>query len=115
MTRIFISYRRSDSATIAGRIYDRLAAAFTENNVFKDSYGIQPGEDFRGKIREQIATCDVVLVIIGSTWLSVTEADNPRLRRLDNPADWVRVEVETGLQRDKAVVIPLLVGGASMP
>lgn len=115
MTRIFISYRRSDSATIAGRIYDRLAGEFGEDNVFKDSYGIVPGEDFRGKIREQVALCDVLLVVIGPAWLHVTEQNNPGLRRLDNPNDWVRLEVETGLQRRGAVVIPVLVSGAAIP
>jgi hypothetical protein len=115
MTRIFISYRRTDSATIAGRIYDRLVDEFGEDNVFKDTYGITPGDDFRGVIREQVALCDVVLVIIGTIWLNITEADNPALRRLDNPADWVRIEVETALQRNSARVIPVLVNGASMP
>ncbi|HEX2909003.1 MAG TPA: SUMF1/EgtB/PvdO family nonheme iron enzyme [Phototrophicaceae bacterium] len=115
MPKIFISYRRADSATITGRIYDRLVSAFGETNVFKDSYGIQIGEDFRGKIREQIATCDVVLIIIGPVWLNITETGDPNQRRLDNPGDWVRVEVETALQRDKVMAIPILVGNASMP
>lgn len=113
MTRIFISYRRSDSATIAGRIYDRLVDTFGEDNVFKDTYSINPGEDFRGKIRETVAQCDVVLVIIGDTWLTVT--DQTGQRRLDNVGDWVRIEVETGLQRDGALVIPVLVENAPMP
>lgn len=113
--KVFISYRRSDSAMIAGRISDRLVTEFGQDTVFKDSYSILPGQDFRGKIRESVAYSDVVLVIIGPTWLSVTERDDATFRRLDNPDDWVRLEVETGLQRDSALVIPVLVGGASIP
>ncbi len=115
MPRIFISYRRSDSEGITGRIYDHLASAFGEDSVFMDVDDIIPGEDFRGKIREAVSTCDVVLIVIGNTWLDVRERDNPEVRRLDNPNDFVRLEVETGLQRDSTRVIPLLVNRASMP
>lgn len=116
--KVFISYRRSDSSTIAGRIYDRLCAVLGEANIFKDSYNIHIGDDFRGAIRDGVGQCDVVLVIIGKSWLTVTEKNNPELRRLDNPDDWVRIEVETGLQRqanNSARVIPVLVQGAAMP
>lgn len=113
MPRIFISYRRVDSGAYAGRIYDRLKAAFGAENVFKDSYNIKPGMDFRGAIREAVGGCDVLLVLIGPDWLNVTVGDGTR--RLDVPDDWLRLEIETGLQRDRAQVIPVLVGGASIP
>jgi len=112
---VFISYRRSDSSAVAGRIYDRMIRAFGKGNVFKDSYNIPHGADFRGVIKANVSRCNVVLVIIGPTWLSVTEKNNPSLRRLDNPNDWVRFEVETGLQTDGTRVIPVLVQNASMP
>ncbi len=113
MTRIFISYRIADTAPIAGRIYDRLKDAFGEANVFKDSHNIHPGDDFRGKIYEAVAACDVVLVLIGTQWLTVK--DKHGNRRLDDPKDWVRTEVEIGLQRDRVRVIPAIIGAAAMP
>lgn len=111
--KIFISYRRSDSRAIAGRIYDHLSDAFGEDKVFKDSYDIIPGDDFRGKLREAVSQCDIVLVIIGPAWLTVAHDDGTR--RLDDPTDWVRIEVETALQRDEVRVIPVLVDGAKIP
>ena len=114
MPKIFISYRRADSQTIAGRIYDHLVREFGDENVFKDTFDISPGDDFRGTIREQVAQCDVLLVLIGNSWLTITEA-NSSTPRLDNPEDWVRIEVETGLQRGNVRVIPVLVQNAPMP
>ncbi|MFW5772082.1 MAG: toll/interleukin-1 receptor domain-containing protein, partial [Phototrophicaceae bacterium] len=110
--RIFISYRRNDSRAITGRIYDRLEIAFGMDNVFKDVDDIPPGADFRQVLREAIYECDVMLVIIGSDWASIT---GPQGRRLDDPDDFVRVEVETGLNRADMVVVPVLVDGAPMP
>jgi hypothetical protein len=111
---VFISYRRSDSSANAGRIYDRLITALGASNVFRDNK-IQPGDDFRGVIKANVSRCNVVLVVIGSKWLTVTEANDPSLRRLDNPDDWVRYEIETGLQTPGTRVIPVLVQNASMP
>jgi len=113
MTKIFISYRRADSRKDAGRIYDRLVESFGKDNVFKDVDSIPMGMDFRGVLREAVAQCDVQLVIIGKVWLSV--ADEHGQRRLDNPGDFVRIEVETALQRDSCTVIPVLVDNAAMP
>lgn len=113
MTKIFISYRRADSRKDAGRIYDRLVESFGKDNVFKDVDSIPMGVDFRGVLREAVAKCDVQLVIIGKVWLSVT--DEHGQRRLDNPGDFVRIEVETALQRDSCTVIPVLVDNAAMP
>jgi hypothetical protein len=113
MTRIFISYRSDDSRTFVGRIYDHLARKFGANNVFKDVDSIPAGSDFRGVIKEAVSACDVVLVIIGPRWLDAK--DKAGQRRLDDPEDFVRIEVETGLQRASARVIPVLVEGAAMP
>lgn len=74
---------------------------------------IPAGVDFRGVLREATAKCDVMLVIIGKSWLNIS--DKAGKRRLDDPNDFVRLEVETGLQRDRIPVIPVLVNGASMP
>ena len=113
MAKIFISYRRSDTQIIVGRIYDRLEAAFGRDNVFKDVFDIPPGKDFRDVVREGVAWCDVMLVIIGPTWLSVTDEDGAR--RLDQADDFVRIEVKTGLEDDGVVTIPVLVKDATLP
>ena len=112
---VFISYRRSDSPAISGRLYDRLTHAFGKAKVFKDSYNIAHGADFREVIATNVSSCDVVLVIIGPTWLTASEKDNPALRRLDEPNDWVRFEIETGLNTAGTAVIPVLVQNAHMP
>ena len=114
MPKIFISYRRRDSNAIAGRLADNLRREFGNDNVFKDDRTIPPGIDFRGYIREGIGKCDVMLVVVGKTWLTVTE-EGSDTRRLDNPDDWVRLEVLTGLQRHGLFVTPLLVDNATMP
>ncbi|NJL48870.1 MAG: toll/interleukin-1 receptor domain-containing protein [Leptolyngbyaceae cyanobacterium SM2_5_2] len=113
MPSIFISYRRSDSQADAGRIYDRLAAYFGPREVFKDVDDIPPGVDFRDYLNTTLNQCWVVVVVIGPGWLTATDSSGQR--RLDNPADWVRVEVEEALRRDGVLVVPLLVGHAAMP
>ena|SRR5688572_27420798 len=109
---IFLSYRRSDSQAIAGRIYDRLVPAFGKISVFKDVDAIPPGADFREVLTEQVSGCSVLLAVIGDTWL--TAGDGKGKRRLEDARDFVRIEIESALERD-IHVIPLLVNGASMP
>lgn len=112
MSRIFISYRRDDSADVSGRIYDRLEPRYGRGNVFKDVDAIPLGADFRRVLAEEVAKCDVMLVIIGRQWVSIT--DDHGQRRLDNPADFVRIEVEAALERG-IPVIPLQVQNAPIP
>lgn len=109
---IFISYRRSDSNDVTGRIYDRLVEHFGRNVVFKDVESIPFGVDFRNHLREGVGCCQIVVAVIGATWLSVSDAEGKR--RLDHPDDWVRAEIETALGRNIPVV-PLLVGGSRLP
>src|SRR4051794_24594638 len=112
MQAIFISYRRDDSEGEAGRLFDDLVGHFGENSVFMDVAAIQPGRDFRKAIDESVATCGVLLAIIGREW---TEATNEAgQRRLDDPLDFVRLETASALKRD-IPVIPVLVHGAKMP
>lgn len=113
MTRIFISYRRADSAAESGRIYDRLATAFGGDNVFKDVDDIPPGADFRTVLEQEVSRCDVLLAVIGPRWATITDEDGRR--RLHDPDDYVNIEVEAGLSRGDVLVIPLLVGNAAMP
>ena len=69
--KVFISYRRADSATITGRIYERLAIAFGEKNIFRDIDDIPPGKDFRAVLESATNDCDVMLVMIGPEWASI--------------------------------------------
>jgi hypothetical protein len=110
--RVFISYRRSDASGHAGRLYDALAARFGDPNVFMD-VEMAPGIDFVRSIGEAVGSCHVLVVVIGPHWTSIARPDG--VRRLDADGDYVRLEVETALQRDDVVVIPALVGGATMP
>lgn len=112
MTKVLISYRRIDSADVTGRIYDHLAAELDKENLFKDVDSIPLGVDFRTAIANALASCDVVLAVIGQAWLQVKNEDN--YRRLDDPDDFVRIELETALERG-IPIIPVLVGGAIMP
>jgi len=111
MTQLFLSYRRDDSAGFAGRLAEALEAALGANSVFRDVEDIHPGDDFVQAIERALRTVDVVLVMIGPDWL---QADASGPRRLDDPADFVRLEVQSALKSGKPV-IPVLVGGAQMP
>src|SRR5271166_3159555 len=109
---IFVSYRRQETSHLAGRLYDRLAGRFGESQVFIDVDAIGPGVEFAEEIFRAVADCKVLLAIIGPTWLTAT--DERGCRRLDDPDDIVRLEVEAALARD-VWVIPILVEGAVMP
>jgi TIR domain len=106
MPHFFISYRRDDSGGHAGRLYDRLSAHFGAEYVFIDIDTIEAGSDFVAVIENTISQCDILLVLIGKRWLSITDATGQR--RLDNPEDFVRLEVQAGLERNIRV-IPILV------
>jgi hypothetical protein len=112
MRAIFISYRRDDSEGQSGRLYDDLVRRFGDGAVFMDVVGIEPGRDFRKVIDKNVASCGVLLAVIGPSWLDAK--DETGLRRLDNPMDFVRLETAAALKRDIPVV-PVLVRGARMP
>ena len=113
MASIFVSYRREDSAGHAGRLFDQLKLRFGQKNVFWDVSGsIEPGEPFDGAIERAVASCDALLAIIGPTW--VISADAEGKRRIDDPHDFVRLEIGKALRRNVRVV-PVLVHRATMP
>jgi TIR domain len=112
MPRIFLSYRRDDAAGHAGRLYDSLAERFGEANVFMDVDAIHLGADFHETIDRAVASSDVMISVIGREW--VTAADASGRRRLDDPHDFVRLEVESAIKRD-VTVIPACVERATMP
>ena len=109
---IFISYRRSDSADITGRIYDRLVDEYGRDSIFKDVDSIPLGTDFKEYLDRKVSECSFFLAIIGDHWLDAK--DDSGTKRLDDPQDFVRVEIESALEQGLPV-IPLLVRGAKMP
>jgi len=111
MAEIFLSYRRDDSASATGRLADALEAHFGDERVFRD-HEIAAGENFVEAIRRSVESSTVVLAIVGRRWLDVRDGDGRR--RLDDPADFVRLEIELALAAGVAVV-PVLVEGATMP
>jgi hypothetical protein len=112
MARIFMSYRRADSGSAAGRLYDHLASHFGRDQIFIDVDAIKPGVDFVDVLENTLAQCDALIAVIGRQWLTVKDKDGKR--RLDDPNDFIRLEVETALKRNIRV-IPVLVDGAEMP
>jgi hypothetical protein len=112
MVNVFISYRRDDSAGYSGRLADALENRLGKDAVFRDVEDIKPGEDFVKAIERNLQNASAFLVIMGKDWLTVK--DNQGRRRLDNPNDYVRIEIESAL-RLKGLIIPVLVEGAVMP
>ena len=109
--KIFLSYRRDDSADATGRIYDRLVQRFGKEQIFKDVDSIPLGVDFREHLGNVVGRCNLVLVVIGDHWIDAGQAG---ARRLDDAADFVRIEIEAALER-KIPVVPVLVRGATIP
>jgi TIR domain len=112
MSAVFVSYRRADAQGWAGRLGEDLAEAFGDVARFFDLASIPPGADFVVEIERAIARADAALVLIGPRWLD--SSDSTGLRRLDNPDDVVRLEVASTLAHS-IPVIPVLLGGATMP
>jgi hypothetical protein len=109
---IFISYRREETAAQAGRLYDHLSNRFGEDRVFMDIDSIAIGSDFTKAVIDAVSGCNILLALIGPSWSAIT--DTKGIRRIDYPQDFVRVEIETALQRDIRI-IPVLVDGAVLP
>lgn len=112
MRSIFVNYRRSDSEGEAGRLFDDLVLRFSSESIFMDVAAIEPGRDFRKAIDQSVATCSVLLALIGQEWLDSKDALGNR--RLDDANDFVRIELASALRRDIPVV-PVLVRSARMP
>ena len=111
MNKILISYRREDSADVTGRIYDRLVQSFPKA-VFRDVDSIPLGADFREQLDKEVAKCDVFLAVIGPDWMG--PKDSAGKTRLEDPKDFVRIEIESALNR-QIPVIPVLVKGTLIP
>ena len=100
--RIFISYRRADSTDVTGRIYDRLKEHFGKSAIFKDVDSIPPGVDFKEHLERAVGKCKVFLVVIGDRWLE--SKDERRRNRLQDPDDFVRIEIESALKRNIMII-----------
>jgi len=111
--KIFISYRRSDSKIFTGRILDRLTQAFGRRSIFRDIEDISAGKDFRQVLKDSVNEADVMLVMIGPQWASISDVNGNK--RLFDTQDFVRFEVETGLKRNDMTVIPVLLLNTPMP
>jgi hypothetical protein len=110
--KVFICYRREETAAHAGRLYDAMVARFGERNVFMD-VELAPGVDFVERITEVVSGCLVLIVVMGPSWATASDGEGDP--RIADPADFVRLEVETGLSRSDVTPIPVLVSGARMP
>jgi TIR domain len=108
---IAISYRRDDSLGVTGRLYDRLQAKFGKANLFMDFDSIAPGANFRVQIEQTISRSDLVIAMIGPAWVGLRSDGS---RRIDDPNDFVRLEIACALAQGRPIV-PVLVNGASMP
>src|SRR5262245_20465393 len=111
-TKVFISYRRKDSAGYAGRLMDRLKTKLGRDFVFLDVETIPLGSNFEKVLHEEIGKCRVLLALIGPTWCDARDENGKR--RLDDPKDFVRMEISAALQRD-IPMIPILLDNATMP
>ncbi len=109
---IFLSYRRSDSQAWAGRLSDDLRDYFGRERVYRDLDSNRGAQDYVRQINEALSRSRVVIAVVGSSWLGSLAADGTR--RLDDPEDLVRLELSTSLASGIAIV-PVLVGGATMP
>lgn len=111
-TGIFINYRRADTSGYAGRLEQELSRRFP-GRVFMDIHTIEAGTDFAEAINNEVGKCGALVVLIGDQWLDITDPKTGK-RRLDNPNDFVALEIAEALKRDTRV-IPVLVEGAKMP
>ena len=109
---MFISYRRDDSADVTGRIHERLLQRFARDVVFKDVDSIPLGIDFRQHLENALSQCRVLIAVIGDQWIERGSVTGKR--RIDDPRDQLRIELEVALGRN-IPVIPVLVRKASMP
>jgi hypothetical protein len=112
MKRIFISYRRDDSAAdMTDRVYEHLVRRW-KGRVFMDIDSLKAGDLFANRIEENLQNCAVMLAMMGRHWASLT--DEQGARRIDDPGDYPRMEVATALKRGIRV-IPVLVGNTPLP
>ena len=112
LNQVFICYRRENSSWVAGRIYDRLSQKFGRDVIFKDIDSIPLGINFKQHIESVVQQCSVVLVIVYHRWMG--ESAESGKSRIDDPNDFVRIEIESALSRE-IPIIPLFIEDAVIP
>jgi len=112
MGAVFISYRRGETDGQARALHNELAARLGRDSVFMDVDSIALGRDFREALRERLASCDLMLALIGKDWINAK--DQSGRRRLEDPSDFVRLEISSALRRNIPVT-PVLLQGAGVP
>jgi len=112
MSAIFINYRRQDAQFVVDRVYAWLARAFGRRRLFRDVDQIRPAANFQAAIDDALQQSRVVLVFIGEQWLTVTSSDGTR--RIDEPGDYVRREIETAIERE-IPLLPVFLQGTQPP
>ena len=112
MPKIFISYRRSDTGSEAGRLRTSLVQHFGGEQIFRDKDNIPPGVNWREEVRQALSGDTIVLALIGKAW--VTATDDAGQRIIDSSQSNNRLELETAL-REHLRTIPVLVEGAQVP
>src|SRR3954454_11760449 len=113
MPRIFISYRREESGGHAGRLADSLRRRMHPRDLFIDVEQLRAGVDFAEAIRSAVDRSAVVIALIGRDWTTCTTSDGRRC--LDDPNDYVRLEIASALARERVLVVPVLVQAAPPP
>lgn len=112
VSQVFVSYRTDDSVHAVIAIYDRLASHFGREHVFRDQDSLALGSLYPGRIRRALRRCDIMLAVIGPHWLDARDPHGDR--RIDNPRDWVRLELRTAFERGIPVV-PALLDSTALP
>src|SRR5262245_50192033 len=115
--RVFVNYRHSDTGDVIPALLPALQRRVGDVRVFVDRERIQPGARWAEQIQSELAACSVFLALIGKQWLHARD-DESGQRRIDNPADWIRVEIELAVARAAAgelKIIPVLVGDDPLP
>jgi hypothetical protein len=112
MSGIFISYRRDDSDIAAGRLADGLSEIFGPKSIFRDVESLELGENYERALNHALDCCAVLLAVIGPKWMTITDENGHS--RLEEPQDWVRMEIAAALER-QIPVIPVLISGTQMP
>ena len=109
---VFICYRRTDTRVLAGRLCDRLKIRLPRQQLFMDTTDTPVGTDFVERITGEVERCSTILVLIGPSWLALANPSGGR--RLDDPDDYVVMEIGIALRR-RVRVVPILVDGTTMP
>jgi TIR domain len=112
VAEVFINYRTGDGEWPAAFLDDKFKRRYGADRVFRDATSLEAGRDFRPELRRRLERCTVLVVVIGPTWL--TARDDAGRRRLDNPSDYVRMEIEESLAR-KIRVVPLTLNDVRLP